>query len=85
MSDIRHLDLNALGQAIQVAEGYRAATALADGATVYNGLLFTTAGAVTIAFVDGGNLTFTPATDIVYPFVCTMTTKGTAVGIGFTG
>ena len=85
MSDIRHLDIDQLGKGIQVAEGYRAATALANGATVYNGLLFTTSASCTITFVDGGAVTFVPATDIVYPFVCTMTTIGSAVGIGFTG
>jgi hypothetical protein len=84
MSDIRHLDLNQLGQSLQTATGYRAAEALAD-AGVYNGLLFTTSNPVTITFIDGGAITFTPVVSVVYGFVCTMTTLGTAAGIGFTG
>lgn len=85
MSDIRSLDIDQTGKSIPTTESYRAVTALANGATVYNGLFFTTGGAVTIALVDGGSMTFTATTDKLYPFVCTMTTIGTAVGYGFTG
>ena len=92
MSDIRNLDINALGKAVQVAEGHRKAEAIAvnspEDSQIYNGVIFSVAGSTdtTLNFVDGGSITFTPQVAVVYPFICYCTVLGTsAVGIGFTG